>query len=92
MRVVAGAAQLLLQLQNSSLSGNYTAYNYYLQSAIDAGTLGGVESTVGGQVHADAASYLLRQDALIDRAAAPYTSGADLKTGQPVSGAQVRGC
>lgn len=78
----AAGAQLLLQLQNSSLSGNYTAYNYYLQSAIDAGTLGGVESTVGGQVHADAASYLLRQDALIDRAAAPYTSGADLKTGQ----------
>ncbi|WP_371368007.1 tyrosine-protein phosphatase [Pseudomonas sp. QL9] len=78
----AAGAQLLLQLQNSSLSGNYTAYNYYLQSAIDAGTLGGVESTVGGQVHADAASYLLRQDALIDRAAAPYTSGTDLKTGQ----------
>ncbi|MFZ5960391.1 tyrosine-protein phosphatase [Pseudomonas knackmussii] len=78
----AAGAQLLLQLQNSGLSGNYTAYNYYLQSAIDAGTLGGVESTVGGQVHADAASYLLRQDALIDRAAAPYTSGADLKTGQ----------
>ncbi|WP_318652567.1 MULTISPECIES: tyrosine-protein phosphatase [unclassified Pseudomonas] len=78
----AAGAQLLTQLQNSSLSGDYTAYNYYLQSAIDAGTLGGVESTVGGQVHADAASYLLRQDALIDRAAAPYASGVDLKTGQ----------
>ncbi|MDE1164557.1 MAG: tyrosine-protein phosphatase [Pseudomonas sp.] len=78
----AAGALLLQQLQNSSLSGTYTAYNYYLQSAIDAGTLGGVQSTVGGQVHADAASYLLRQDALIDQAAAPYTSGTDLKVGQ----------
>lgn len=79
----AGAGALLLQqLQDSELSGDYSAYNYYLQSAIDAGTLGGVESTVGGQVHADAASYLLRQDALIERAAAGYASGIELKTGQ----------
>ncbi len=78
----AAGALLLQQLQNSSLSGTYTAYNYYLQSAIDAGTLGIVPTTVGGQVHADAASYLLRQNALIDQAAAPYTSGIDLKVGQ----------
>ena len=78
----AAGAHLLQQLQGSSLSGTYSAYNYYLQSAIDAGTLGGVESTVGGQVHADAASYLLRQDAMIDQAAAPYSSGTDLKVGQ----------
>ncbi|MDR0278424.1 MAG: tyrosine-protein phosphatase [Paucimonas sp.] len=78
----ASGAQLLSELQNSSLSGDYTAYNYYLQSAIDAGTLGGVEATVGGQVHADAASYLLRQGALLDRAAAPFASGTDLKIGQ----------
>lgn len=78
----AAGAQLLQQLQNSSLSGTYSAYNYYLQSAIDAGTLAGVESTVGGQVHADAASYLLRQNALIEQAAAPYASGTDLKVGQ----------
>lgn len=78
----AAGAGLLQALQNSSLSGNYTAYNYYLQSAIDAGTLGGVESTVGGQLHADAASYLLRQNALIEQAAAPYASGVDLKVGQ----------
>ncbi|MFJ4156891.1 tyrosine-protein phosphatase [Pseudomonas sp. NPDC089752] len=78
----AGGAQLLRQLQDTSLSGSYSAYNYYLQSAIDAGTLGGVESTVGGQVHADAASYLLRQGAMIERAAAPFTDGSDLKVGQ----------
>ncbi|MFJ4345706.1 tyrosine-protein phosphatase [Pseudomonas sp. NPDC089401] len=78
----AAGAQLLRQLQESSLSGTYSAYNYYLQSAIDAGTLGGVESTVGGQVHADAASYLLRQGAMIDRAAAPFADGVDLKVGQ----------
>ncbi|WP_175650662.1 tyrosine-protein phosphatase [Pseudomonas sp. Marseille-P9899] len=78
----AAGALLLQQLQNSELSGTYSAYNYYLQSAIDAGSLGGVESSVGGQVHADAASYLLRQGALIDRAAASYTSGLDLKVGQ----------
>ncbi|RON40169.1 autotransporter outer membrane beta-barrel domain-containing protein [Pseudomonas frederiksbergensis] len=78
----AAGAQLLQQLQSSNLSGTYSAYNYYLQSAIDAGTLGGVESTVGGQVHADAASYLLRQGAMIDQAAAPFISGTDLKVGQ----------
>lgn len=78
----AAGAQLLTRLQNSSLAGDYSAYNYYLQSAVDAGSLGGVESTIGGQVHADTASYLLRQDALIDKAAAPYGSGIELKAGQ----------
>ncbi|MGF6595029.1 tyrosine-protein phosphatase [Pseudomonas sp. 2835] len=78
----AAGAQLLQQLQDSSLSGTYSAYNYYLQSAIDAGDLAGVESRVGGQVHADAASYLLRQGALLDRAAAPYSRGTELKVGQ----------
>ncbi|WJK12314.1 tyrosine-protein phosphatase [Pseudomonas fluorescens] len=78
----AAGAQLLQELQNSKLSGTYSAYNYYLQSAIDAGTLGGVESTVGGQVHADAASYLLRQNAMIEQAAAPFAGGTDLKVGQ----------
>ncbi|WP_242207466.1 MULTISPECIES: tyrosine-protein phosphatase [unclassified Pseudomonas] len=78
----AAGAELLRQLQNTSLSGIYSAYNYYLQSAIDASTLGGVESQVGGQVHADAASYLLRQNAMIEQAAAPFASGTDLKVGQ----------
>lgn len=78
----AAGAELLRQLQNTDLSGTYSAYNYYLQSAIDAGTLGGVESQVGGQVHADAASYLLRQNAMIEQAAAPFASGSDLKVGQ----------
>ncbi|WP_064120955.1 tyrosine-protein phosphatase [Pseudomonas fluorescens] len=78
----AAGAELLRQLQNTDLSGTYSAYNYYLQSAIDAGTLGGVETQVGGQVHADAASYLLRQNAMIERAAAPFASGSDLKVGQ----------
>ncbi|MHC6226336.1 tyrosine-protein phosphatase [Pseudomonas sp. X10] len=78
----AAGAALLQQLQDSPLSGSYSAYNYYLQAAIDAGSLGGVDSTVGGQVHADAASHLLRQGALIDRAAAPFAAGTDLKVGQ----------
>ncbi|MQU63128.1 autotransporter domain-containing protein [Pseudomonas sp. FSL R10-1350] len=78
----AAGAKLLQQLQNTRLSGTYTAYNYYLQAAIDNQNLDGVESTVGGQVHADAASYLLRQNALIDQSAAPYASGTDLKMGQ----------
>ena len=77
----AGAA-FLGALQNSPLSGNYTAYNYYFQSAIDAGTLGGVETQVGGQIHADAASYLLRQPLWLDWAIAPYASGSDLCVGQ----------
>lgn len=78
----AAGAGLLAGLQNTALSGDYTAYNYYLQSAIDAGTLGGVEATVGGQVHADAASYLLRQSALLEKAAAPFASGSGMKIGQ----------
>ena len=78
----AAGAQLLRELQDTSLSGTYSAYNYYLQSAIDAGSLGGVESTVGGQVHADAASYLLRQGTLIERAASPFADGSGLKVGQ----------
>jgi hypothetical protein len=73
---------LLNELQNSPLSGHYTAYNYYLQSAIDAGTLGGVQAQVGGQVHADAAAFLLRQPMWIDEAITPYTSGRDLAAGQ----------
>ncbi|MGC8493934.1 MAG: tyrosine-protein phosphatase [Syntrophobacteraceae bacterium] len=78
----AAGAGLLNALQNSPLSGRYTAYNYYLQSAIDAGTLGGVQARVGGQVHADAASFLLRRSQWIDEAIAPYASGRDLQDGR----------
>lgn len=78
----AAGATLLNEMQNSPLSGAYTAFNYYLQSAIDAGTLGGVQSQVGGQVRADAAAYLLRQPLSLDGALAPYASGQDLSVGQ----------
>lgn len=78
----ASGAAFLNALQNSPLSGHYTSYNYYLQSAVDQGTLGGVQTQVGGQVHADAASYLLRQPLRIDEAIAPYTNGRDLREGQ----------
>ena len=74
----AAGAGLLNELQNSPLSGNYTAFNYYLQSAIDAGTLYGVPSQVGGQVRADAAADLLRQPLSLDAALAPYADGRDL--------------
>jgi protein-tyrosine phosphatase len=74
----AAGARLLAELQNSPLSGSYTAYNYYFQSAIDAGSLGDVPSQVGGQVHADATAYLLRQPLWVDWAIAPYASGSDL--------------
>ncbi len=70
----AAGASLLNALQNTPLSGHYTAYNYYLQSAIEAGTLGGVETQVGGQVHADAASFLLRQPQWIETTSQPYTA------------------
>lgn len=78
----AAGAALLNELQNSPLSGNYTAYNDYLQSAIDAGTLGGVPSQVGGQVRADAAAYLLRQPLWLDAALAPYADGRGLAVRQ----------
>ena len=78
----ASGAAFLNALQNSSLSGHYTNYNYYLQSAIDAGSLGGVETQAGGQVYADAISYLLRQPQQIDEALAPYTNGRDLRNAE----------
>ena len=78
----AAGATFLNALQNSPLSGHYTDYNYYLQSAIDAGTLGGVETQVGGQVHADAAAYLLRQGQWIDEAIMTYMNSRELREGQ----------
>ena len=78
----AAAAAFLNELQNSPLSGHYTAFNYYLQSAIDAGTLSGVETRVGGQIYADTASYLLRVPLWIDDTIAPYAAGQELRAGQ----------
>ena len=78
----ASGAALLNALQNSPLSGRYTAFNFYLQSAVDAGTLGGVQAQAGGQVYADAASYLVRQAQRVAEAVAPYTAGRDLAPGQ----------
>ena len=78
----AAGAALLNDLQNSPLSGHYTAFNYYLQSAIDAGTLSGVETRVGGQIYADTASYLLREPLWIDDAISPYAAGQELGAGQ----------
>lgn len=78
----AQGAAFLNSLQNSPLSGRYTAYNYYLQSAIDAGTLGGGETRAGGQVHADATAYLLRLPQVLGDALTPLTRGQELKPGQ----------
>ncbi|MEF3099187.1 tyrosine-protein phosphatase [Raoultella terrigena] len=78
----AQGAALLNALQDSELSGRYTAYNNYLQSAIDAGTLGGVESQVGGQIYADTASYLLRSTSRLDRALAPNIDSRQLRDGE----------
>lgn len=78
----AAGAGLLNALQDSSLSGRYTAYNYYLQNAIDQGSLGGVEKEIGGQVHADAESYLLRQPSRQYDAIAPQITGRNLQAEQ----------
>jgi protein tyrosine/serine phosphatase len=78
----AQGAALLNNLQNSPLSGAYTAYNFYLQSAIDAGSLGGVEARVGGQVHADSVAYLLREPQRISAALDAYSSGKGLEPGK----------
>jgi len=78
----ASGAALLNALQNSPLSGAYTAFNYYLQSAVDAGSLGGVEAQVGGQVRADAAAYLLRQPFRLDAALATSVDARDLAPGR----------
>jgi protein-tyrosine phosphatase len=78
----AAGAALLNSLQNSPLSGHYTGFNYYLQSAIAAGTLGGVETQAGGQVHADSASFLLRQSQWVDGAIGTNANGRDLDAGK----------
>jgi protein-tyrosine phosphatase len=78
----AQGAALLNALQNSDLAGRYTAYNYYLQSAIDRGSLGGVESRIGGQIHADTASYLLRSGSRMERALASNVDSRQLRDGE----------
>lgn len=78
----AAGAAFLRELQNSSLSGTYSEYNYFLQSAIDSGTLGGIEKLVGGQIHADAASYLLRQPQRIAEVEPSFAAGYELEIGE----------
>ena len=78
----AQGAALLNALQDSPLSGHYTNYNYYLQNAIDTGSLAGVEKQAGGQVHADAESYLLRQPSRLFDALAPVTHARTLKSNE----------
>jgi protein-tyrosine phosphatase len=84
---VGNAAQggaFLNSLQNSPLSGTYTAFNYFLQSAVDAGSLDGMEQRAGGQIHADAAAYLLREPRRINQAISDYTSGTALASGRTI--------
>ncbi|EUK18580.1 tyrosine-protein phosphatase [Commensalibacter papalotli (ex Servin-Garciduenas et al. 2014)] len=78
----ASGANLLNALQGTALSGAYTNYNYYLQSAIDQGSLNGLEMRVGGQVYADAASYLLRQPSKMNDMLMPLTTGREMKKGE----------
>ncbi len=78
----AAGAALLNALQASPLSGHYTAYNYYLQSAIDSGSLGGVQTQIGGQLVADTGSYLVRLPQRIDAAIAPHINGMGMAAGQ----------
>ena len=77
----AAGANFLRNLQNSPLSGKYTAFNYYLQSAIDAGSLNGEQTTVGGQVYADTASTLVRSALQTNQTIMPYIEGIDLRPG-----------
>lgn len=78
----AAGANLLRELQNSPLSGNYTAFNYYLQSAIDSGNLNGEQSTIGGQVYADTASTLARSALQTNQMIDSYITGTDLEPGK----------
>lgn len=77
----ASGAAFLRSLQNSPLSGTYTAFNYYLQSAIDAGTLNGEQSVVGGQIYADTASALTRAALASNQMIEAHTTGVDLTPG-----------
>lgn len=73
----AAGARLLQNLQNSTLSGHYTSFNYFLQSAIDNGTLDGMASRVGGQVHADATAVLMSQPRAVDAAMRSHVNPDD---------------
>lgn len=77
----ASGAAFLRSLQNSPLSGHYTAFNDYLQSAIDAGTLNGEQMLVGGQVYADTASALTRSALATNQMIASHISGVGLEPG-----------
>lgn len=77
----AAGAAFLNALQDSPLSGRYTAYNFALQSAIDSGSLGGLEKRIGGQIYADTASYLLRAPSQINDKIAPWIAGNTLAVG-----------
>lgn len=77
----ASGASFLRSLQNSPLSGTYTAFNYYLQSSIDAGTLNGEQNIVGGQVYADTASALSRAALTANQMMSPHASGINLTPG-----------
>ncbi|WP_170936008.1 tyrosine-protein phosphatase [Pandoraea sp. PE-S2R-1] len=70
----ARGAELLVKLQESPLSGRYTAFNNYFQSAVDGGTLGGVANQIGGQIHADSTANLLRQPLAVESAMRAYVT------------------
>lgn len=77
----AAGAGFLQALQNTPLSGHYTAFNSWFQSAIDAETLGGMQARVGGQVLADAGAFLLRQPRAVEAATATQGRGDRLAVG-----------
>ena len=78
----AAGAAFLNALQNSPLSGHYTAYNYYLQSAVDAGTLWGVEARSVARCTPMPPRFCCASRCGIDAAIAPYTGGRDLDVDQ----------
>lgn len=54
-------AELLNSLRDTPLALGRSGYNSWLHQALTSGNLNGLERRIGGQVHADALSYLLQQ-------------------------------
>ncbi|AYC31026.1 autotransporter domain-containing protein [Pseudomonas cavernae] len=63
---LAGAT-LLNGLRDTSLGVSNSQYNQWLQNSLATGSLGGLESQVGGQLHGDSLDYLLDQPKQLNR-------------------------
>lgn len=78
---LAGAELLNALRDEPTLALRSSGYNQWLQGALASGNLGGLESRIGGQVHADAFAYLAHAPQQLQQSL--RTQLADARTGGP---------